>query len=236
MKVCVTGCERSGTSAVANLLHLGSGWSLLDDPPAAWYVTPLAALTGGGLTPALWWKLRRHRIVKVPCFAAILPYLRRRAVGRFHTIHCVRDPRDNVASLLERFDNGAPGMAFDVHWLRVPAGSLIEALAWRWRKLLEYAEQDRDAGGRVTFVRYEDFCADKLAVVRGLADRCAMPFDASRVAAHLDRQFRKRWADRIAGPQRWRTDLTESQTRTIEDLCGPLMARWGYDAAERAAA
>lgn len=230
MKVCVVGCERSGTSAVANLLQQASGWSLLDDPQEAWYIAPLAKLTWGGLTWRLWRQLRRHQIVKLPCFAAILPYLHRRFVGRFHAVYCVRDPRDNVASLLERFHNGAPGMAFDCSWLSVPATGLVDAMAWRWRRLLELAEEYRHQGGAITFIRYEDFCADKPATIRQLADVCRMPCDLDAIAGRCDEQYRKRWSKRIAGPQRWRQDLTGEQVAVIETICAPQMAAWGYQA------
>lgn len=229
MKVCVVGCERSGTSAVASLLSMASGWSLLDDPPEAWYTYPLVYMTGSGLTLRLWWNLRKHTIVKVPGFATILGYLRRRFVGRFTAIYCVRDPRDVVASILEKLAHGYGPLVTEVRWLHVRAGDEVEALAWRWRKYLESALADQDRGGRVVFMRYEDFCKDKPGSLASLAAEARMPFDADKVRPHMDKQFRKKWDVTVAGPGRWHKDLSSDAVKKIESIAGGLMRRWSYD-------
>lgn len=229
MRLCVVGCERSGTSAVASLLHAGSGWSLLDDPPESWYIYPMVYRAGCGIPLCFWWKLRTHRLVKVPGFATILPELERSLVGRFVALYCLRDPRDVIASILERCEQG-PGTLFThVAWLGINVKDPIEALAWRWRKYLECAQSYLRQGGRVRFLKYEDFCQDKVGALKDVALDAGMPFEAAKILSEVDRQFRKGWSNTIAGPGRWRRDLTGQQAKVVTEVCKDWMEEWGYD-------
>jgi hypothetical protein len=230
MKLCVVGCERSGTSAVSKLLSIGSGWSLLDDPSDFWYVTPVIYRTGSGLTFRLWRALRTHDIVKVPRFATILPYLRKRFLGNFSTVYCVRDPRDVVASVRERLRTWYyTDFITDSDWLDVRPGDQVEAVAWKWRKYLESALQYQSRGERIMFIRYEDFFAEKLKTIETCARHMHIPFRPEKAAPHVDRQFKKRWnGGKIAGPLRWREELTEPEASKITRICSDLMREWGY--------
>ncbi|MFC2023733.1 hypothetical protein ACFLT5_03235 [Chloroflexota bacterium] len=223
------GCERSGTSAVSTLLKVGSGWTLLDDPVESWYIYPMVFRVGYGMPLKFWLKLRKHRIVKVPGFATILPYLRRRYLGDFTAVYCLRDPRDVVASILERMEQGYTPLFTDVTWLGIRVRDPVEALAWRWRRYLESMMAYRADKGSVVILRYEGFCSDKQGTLEEVAQAVRMPFSGDRVLSMLDRQFRKGWSDTIAGPGRWRRDLDSGSVRSIEGICGTLMNRWDYD-------
>ena len=138
MKLCIVGCERSGTSAVALLISKGCSLSLLDDPPEAWYATAQLRLTGRGIGRELAEEIRRHDVVKVPSFAAVLPELGRCFPSPFRVIYCVRDPRDAIASIRERLAQGESFMGHTL-WLGVDSKNPMEALAWKWRIYLETA-------------------------------------------------------------------------------------------------
>jgi hypothetical protein len=229
MRVCIVGCERSGTSAVSTLLSIGSGWSFLDDPQESWYIYPQIYQGKSGLPWPLWWKLRRHKIVKVPGFATVLPYLQKSHVGDFVACYCIRDPRDTVAALLERLQHGESRLLTDVSWLDIRVSDHVEALAWRWRKYLECAENYRVRGGRIHFIKYEEFFSDREANLMKLARNIPMPFDCSKTRPVLQRQFRKSWSSEMLGPRRWIRDLQRSAVDKIENICGDLMGEWGYD-------
>lgn len=230
MKVCVIGCERSGTSAVSRLLSVGSGYSLLDDPPESWYSYPVIYWQGHGLSLKLWWKLRKYHIVKVPGFATILPYLKKRFVGNFTALYCIRDPRDVVASVLERLEQGGYSPLFtDVTWLGIQVADRVEAISWRWRKYLECALHYRRRGGKVVFIKYEDFCHDRLGALLKCAERLNISFHSSKVRPLLETQFGKNWDKTIRGAGRWQNDLDEFDVQKTTGICGDLMRAWDYD-------
>jgi hypothetical protein len=230
MKLLVVGCQKSGTTAISSLLSLGSGWSLLNDPPESWSLYPPIYQGRAGLGLPLWWKLRRHDIVKQPGFSTILSYLRGR-VGEFSTLYCVRDPRDAAAAVLERLDHAnAERVAayLDVEWLGGQASTPAEGVAWRWRRYLEIADEYEKAGNRITYLSYEAFCERKTEALDECARELEMPLDPDKVRPEIDRPFNKRWNNRIAGPGRWKTDLKAEDAAAIVRICGEQMARWGY--------
>ena len=229
MRVCIVGCERSGTSAISTLLSIGSGWSFLDDPQESWYIYPLIYTRKSGLPLQLWWKLRTHKIVKVPGFATVLPYLQECHLGDFVACYCLRDPRDTVAALMERLQHGEGRLLTDVSWLDIRVSDCVEALAWRWRKYLECAENYRGLGGRIHFIKYEEFYVDREASLMEIARKVPMPFDRSKTRPFLQQQFRKSWSSEMLGPRRWKRDLQRSAVEKIETICADLMKQWGYD-------
>ena len=87
MKLCVVGCERSGTSAISTLISISSGLSLLDDPPISWYIYPLVHLHGRGFPLKLLINIQRYNIVKIPGFATILTELKKIQFGKFKVIY-----------------------------------------------------------------------------------------------------------------------------------------------------
>lgn len=234
MKVCVVGCERSGTSAISNLLHLGSGWSLLDDYGPAGYAYPAIYTGGAELAPRLWWQLQRHKIVKMPGFASILPYLRRRFPRKFTAVYMLRDPRDNVAAMLERIRDVPFGslthLYLTVEWMGTPSRipDEVSLLAWRWRRYLEMGMRYQESGGDIQFISYEDFYEDKLTTITELATRLNIPFDTVKVRDRLDVQYRKTWSNTIRGAGRWKEDLSTEEITIVEDICGDLMEVWGF--------
>ncbi len=229
MKICVVGCERSGTTAISKLLSIGSGLSLLDDPPESWYVYPLIYMTGCGMTLPLWWKLRTYSIVKVPGFATILPYLRTRFVGKFYTIYCVRDPRDVVAAVFERLKNSYSSLFTDVTWMGIRVKNQVEALAWRWRKYLESTMLYEKKYNRVLYIKYENFFVDKLGVLTKCAKETGIQFNPDKAKPYLDIQLNKSWDNEIKGLNRWQSDLTQEYIDLIVEICEDLMHYWNYE-------
>jgi hypothetical protein len=230
MKVCVVGCERSGTSAVSSLLSLGSGYSLLDDPPESWQSYPRIYGQGHGLSFKLWWNIRKSDIVKVPGFATILPFLKKRFVGNFSTLYCIRDPRDVVASVIERLEQGGFSPLFtDVTWLGVHVRDRVEAISWRWRMYLECALRYLSGGGKVVFLKYEDFFDDRLGTLVKCTERLSIRFSSAKVRPFLEVQFRKGWDNTIRGAGRWQNDLDDLDVQKTIRICGDLMRTWGYE-------
>jgi hypothetical protein len=235
MKVLVCGYERSGTIAVGVLLAKGCGLSILNDPPSS-YAANLAVLSGEGLPIKLARDTKMYDLVKVPGFAAILGYLRKR-YGKFETVYCMRDPRDCAASALERAKHGPEVAHIGLFWTPLSTGVAdpfpAAGIARRWLEYRQAALKYEDEnGGGVYWLHYEKFVRDKEAVLTHCARSVGLQFAAKKVAGELDIQFNKNLlpgqSRAIHGVGWWKNSLRPDEVRAIEDICGDAMKEEGY--------
>ncbi len=229
MDICVVGCERSGTSAISSLIAESNKLSFLDDPEYTWYLYPLINVHPEIVSLKLIEDINRHQIVKVPGFATILPYLRKNNYSDFKTIYVVRDPRDNIASLIERMRQSYTGLFVSVDWLGIKPHNPLEALAYRWKRYLdiaiEYHEKNPDD---ILFVKYEDFLENKSEVIKMLSSFCGYQPDINIIEQLKDRQFRKSWSDTIAGAKRYEKELSADQINLISSICAEYIKYFKY--------
>jgi len=129
-------------------------------------------------------------------------------------VFLVRDPRAVVASRRE------------TQWAR---GSLDVEIG-RWRDSVRTAEW-YDLDERVRIMRYEDLVTQPLSQVADICRYVQLDFDAAmlerpaRHAAAKPRPGGPISADRVS---RWRSVLSQAETRMIERLAGKEMRRHGY--------
>jgi len=156
----------------------------------------------------------------------------------FFTI--VRDPRDNIRSILNRL--GLPGDAgelsdehrkmlrehpltwrlmVDGEWPPVEGSSCIERMARRW---VLAAQVYTDSAGEMELFRYEDFVADKAGRIAALAEKMGMQA-VNDVSELVDVQYQPR-GDRRAT---WAEFFGEKNLGLIEDVCGEVMEKFGYE-------
>ena len=84
----------------------------------------------------------------------------------------------------------------------------------------------------IIFVRYEDFCADKVGTIAELSKRVGLPFDEQRVRTLANVQLSDDSVRSYSpkGPGRWKTGLlTPADIRKIENACAHEMAHWKYE-------
>lgn len=178
--VIVIGNQKAGTTAIAALLAEYAGASVtLDFFP---YLTPGFLLQTMGKPDGLRRMLHRFElefsrdIVKEPHLTFFYPEL----VDRFPEasfVMVVRDPRDNLRSILDRL--GIRGDLTDTHpdafhvpdtwslvlngsWLGFDGKDYIEQLCQRWNRAAAIAIRNRD---NLRLIRYEDFQKDKEACI-----------------------------------------------------------------------
>ena len=154
-------------------------------------------------------------------------------------VFVVRDPRDNIRSILNRVD--LPGSQADLTadqyddlrerlpgWYPILTNAgmatgprqYVEALADRW---VRAAQAYVDAAEHLTLLRYEDFCADKRGSIEALARSLERPV-VHDITGSQDRQFQPR-GDREVTPAAF---FGEDNLRRIEHTCRALMSRFGY--------
>lgn len=87
-------------------------------------------------------------------------------------------------------------------------------------------------------VRYEDLLADGVRELGALYEWMGLPREPGRVERIVaDRSFSALPADdrgpltrnRAASPGLWRENLSRKEQRTVHEVCGPLLERFGYE-------
>ncbi len=231
--VFVLGCHKAGTTAIGALLAEATGERFSND---VFYF----AGKEPGVSVAEY--ARRHPrhfaagINKDPNFTFMAPELRDAFPGaRF--IFIVRDPRQNIRSILNRLR--LPG---DQPALTDP--DLGRVLASRWRWLFEDAVEDgvcpdyvgvvarhwlraaRAYGPSrdfVRLVRYEDFVADKEGTIRDLAREVGLA-PVRDISDRVDRQYQKKGKSGVEPGEFY----GPGNLARIEALCADAMVEFGY--------
>lgn len=238
--IIVLGNSKSGTTVIAALLAEYGGLSVtLDFWPRLRKPETLAAVHAGEEPFEEF--VRRFRadfargVVKDPHLTFFYPQLAQRfPEARF--VMVMRDPRDNIRSILNRL--GLPGDLSDLEashyrrmrplwegilkspWLPVEGETYIERLASRWSLGADVYLDNRAA---MELIRYEDFTADKMGAVTGLAERLGLA-EAGRIADKLDTRYQPP-GDRSVG---WLEFFGRSNLSAIERICAPAARELGY--------
>ncbi len=240
--VFVTGMPKSGTTAIVKLMGLASGQPAVNDPLHRLDVRGIRyrdELYKGSLAITelmdRFPEVFRGALVKDPNFVFFHGPLQARFPDA-SWVFTVRDPRDNIRSVLNRL--GLPGRAtllgdlpesVGATWRRVLEGRTpdlggsnpIENLALRWARMADIASS---ADPDLIVSRYEDFMLDKEAVIAELCRKVGLE-PVNSVAEHVDRPFQPP-GDRNA---RWEDFFGPSELAVIRGICGASMARFGYD-------
>ncbi len=235
--VIVLGNQKAGTTAVAALLARYAGRSATLDfryLTASW----LRGVHDGSVPfPAF---LRRHALdfsrglVKEPNLSLLYPQLAQ-AFPQAQFVMIVRDPRDNIRSVLNRLDlrgdaeplagwhervNPLWRLVVDGAWLGLDGGTHVESLASRWRAIADVYLQNAD---RIHLVRYEDFMADKAGTIARLAERCRLAPEAD-ITDQLDVAYQPR-GDRSVT---WAEFFGGDALRRLDARCGDRLEALGY--------
>jgi hypothetical protein len=157
--------------------------------------------------------------------------------GRF--IFIVRDPRDNIRSILNRLDipgnlrmlEGRHQESFldKVGWKLVMEGRLpdvagetyIDRLANRWNLVVETYISHKDD---MTLIRYEDFVKDKVGAIADLARQIGVD-PVHNIAAYMDVQYQPRGDHNIT----WIDFFGVDNLHRIEAICSSRMRYFGYE-------
>ncbi len=239
--VIVLGNQKSGTTVIAALLAESAGCAVTLDIFFRFRRPVLARLLTG--RDSLDRFIRRHPywfshpIIKEPSLTFFHDDLRRLfPSARF--VFIVRDPRDNIRSILNRLR--LPGNLPDLPpqalnalpanrgWRLILEGTLfgtrgdtyIDVLAQRWNRTADVAWQHCDT---LTLIRYEDFLKDKAGTIERLARTVALE-PLHDVTDKVDVQYQPR-GDRDVS---WIDFFGKENLRRIELLCAARMRRFDY--------
>jgi hypothetical protein len=238
--IFVLGNQKSGTSAIAGLLARRCGLSVSLDMLQETYFPTFHRVPGGDLSFERYRRINRwefsHEVVKEPNLTLLYPWLRE-AYPDSSMVFVVRDPRDNIRSLLNRLSipgdlerleerhkgemNAGWELVLDGRWLGIEGEHFVDQLAARW---VYCAQVYRDHAAVMHLSRYEDFEADKLGELDRLAGLLGLEM-VHDVRDDLHRSFQPP-GDRGVG---WRDFFGETNLARIETICGEAMQTLGYE-------
>jgi len=242
--VLIGGNHKSGTTAIGALLAKATGLRYSNDP--FWAIASLDAHET--VVPDLLAQrqdiaqiVRRYpayfsaEIIKDPNFSYVYPQLSE-YFPQSPQVFIVRDPRQNIRSILNRLridgqlDALGPEQdrALPPRWrallagegLEVTDGNHVDRLARRWSTLVQRYVDRSDA---IRLVRYEDFVADPLHWTGRILGHAGIRVSDGQLAEQ-DRQFQPR-GNRAIAPEAF---FSPRNLAAIESICAAGMARFDY--------
>lgn len=236
----VVGNQKSGTSAIAGLLGLATGLPACIDLARANRRRTYPRLHHGEITLDRFIAMNResfaHPIVKEPNLTPFLAVLLER-FPRSRAVFVVRDPRDNIRSILQRLGlrgdapdvpaelvASTPGswpLVLDGRWMGIAGDTVIDQLAGRWSALVDVW---RSCPDRVDLIRYEDFRSDRQASIEALALHLGLEIRYD-VGGDVDRDFQPR-GDATVDPREF---FGDRNLHRIVARCRGGMGEFGYD-------
>lgn len=160
----------------------------------------------------------------------------------------VREPRDTVASALDRFYlHGNPRQLERGGWgmyrgERTDADGFVERAARALLKSITAAKQAYDEHqGPKTLVRYEDLRQNTLGELRRVYDDLGLQAEEERLSRSVEKHAFENVPEENRGPGMrirnasvgsWRKELSPGQARVVAEVCAPLLEIF-YDDPER---
>jgi len=238
--IIVLGNQKSGTTAIASLLAMYIGKTVTLDIPPLWFALEKLLVMKSELRSfARTYSLYFSRpVIKEPWLTFLVTELME-VFPRARYVLIVRDPRDNIRSILDRLDirgdtvTNPPELdqlpqgwreAFDRKLLGCDSIHYIDMLAHRWNSAAGIPQQQSRLPVSVNVFRYEDFVKDKQGSIADLA----AALDEERggdISAYLDKSFQPKGTRRHLS---WEEFFGAANLKRIEGRCGKLMQVYGY--------
>jgi hypothetical protein len=236
--IIILGNQKSGTTAITALLAKHAGMSVTLDIPGIWEPVETRIHIGDITLEEF---VRRNKfdfsrdIIKEPCLTFLYPDLRS-VFPRARFVMIVRDPRDNIRSILNRlnirgdledidektFSNIPPAwrLVVDGQYLRLQGSTYIERLAARWNRAMDiYLNHSSE----MILVRYEDFLTDKPGTIQRVSRELGLR-EANDITNEIDVQYQRPGNRSIS----WKEFFGQENLTRIERFCGSRMNEFGY--------
>jgi hypothetical protein len=238
--IYILGNQKAGTTAIAALLGEMTGRSVTLDIKREMKDPAIPRVIRGDLPFTEFVKLNKldfsREIIKEPSLTLLYEDLVR-FFPQSKYIMVIRDPRENLRSILQRLE--IPGdlkdlsidqerklpkawrLIVDGAWLGLDGENYVEMLAQRWNYT---TDRYREFKERTDLIRFEDFLADKVGEITRLAGLLDLPRKRD-VSGRVDVQFQPP-GDRSVG---WKTFFGVDNLARIERICGQRMERFDYE-------
>lgn len=238
-KVVVLGNQKAGTSVVTHLIADYAGLTKTVDIPELWWPTLGKLLSGEIDLSNLCHKYPKRfflEVVKEPNMTFFYHDLIK-IYTKAQFLFVVRDPRDNIRSLLNRID--VPGdliqlypdtYPIDILWRHLfdlklydfkNVSHYIDILSMRWNRIADVYIQNKEM---MVGVRYEDFCKAKVKIVEQIATTLRLP-KVNDISKKVDIQYQPK-GDRETS---WIDFFGKVNLARIEKRCRDRMTEFEYE-------
>jgi hypothetical protein len=250
----VTGCARSGTSILGELIGAHPDVEYRHEAHGVWKLAGPSSdgshrLGAADATPEVVRRVRKRfrartavrlvieknprTMVRIPFIHAVFPHAK--------VVHVVRDGRDVACSLMPGIGGNEWRHVRPPGWERLMAdehGAVRCAKAWR--AIVELALDDLQHVTHLT-VRYEDLVRVPSSVAGAILEFLELPpepaVDAfcariqNETAGSYQPSKQQKWFrnDHSLRVGRWRENLSGTEARAVERIVAPLMDRLGYE-------
>jgi hypothetical protein len=250
----VTGCARSGTSILGELIGAHPDVEYRHEAHGVWKLAPPSPdgahrLSTGDAVPEIVRRVRKRfrprtaarlvieknprTMVRIPFIHAVFPEAK--------VVHIVRDGRDVACSLMPGIGGSEWRHVRPPGWERLMAEEHgIVRCAKAWREIVELALADLQHVTHLT-VRYEDLIRAPRSVAGAVFDVLDLPPDPAidvfcariqnETAGSYQPSKQQKWFrdDHSLRVGRWRENLSGAEARAVERIVAPLMERLGYE-------
>lgn len=238
--IIVLGNQKSGTSAIAALLSEMTGLSVSIDLRKEVDSPTYHQVKKGELSFAEFVRANKldfsREIVKEPNLTLFYQELLEH-FPRSQFIFVIRDPRDNIRSILNRLK--IPGnlsslspdhkaemtpaweLIVDNRWLGLKGENYIEMLAERWNLMADVFLNHKQ---QIILSRYDVFVKDKVAEIERLAQALNLP-QVNDISGRVDIQFQPKGNKNV----KWRDFFGHDNLTKIEQICAEKMRQLDYD-------
>jgi len=238
--IFVLGNQKSGTTAIAVLLAERTGLSVTWDLTMNYNSLVRDLYLGNAPIDALVERAQlpfSKDVIKDPNLTFLYELLRER-FPRATFVMVVRDPRENIRSMLDRLD--LPGDREDLppervgrmpegwkwtvegQWMGLEGETYVDRLAGRWKTVAQIYLKHQDD---IELIRYEDFCQAKIDSIDDLVSRLGEE-KTNSIEGKVDRQFQPRGHRRDVD---WLSFYGKANLSRIEQRCAEAMDALGYD-------
>jgi hypothetical protein len=234
--VLVLGNQRSGTTAIAAILAAYGDLRLTSDIQSM-TSAELKKLASGEIPVETF--IKRHSFefskeMMKECWLVLFYDKLRIILECRKNVFIMRDPRDNIRSILNRvgiagnlskFDRigEIPGLwkkVVDNRWLGIETDNYINSLAFRWNKAAKmYLTHKLD----FVLIKYEDFIQDKVSYIEKIAKELGVEKKAE-IRDMVGIQFQKKGHPDIS----WEAFFGKENLRRIETICIENIETLGY--------
>jgi len=238
--IIVLGNQKSGTSAISHLLADYGDLSKTIDIPPLWGYRGLEVMQEQTFPQVVeshpyWFS---SDLIKEP----MMTFFSEQVAERFPAakyVFIVRDPRDNIRSLLDSRDlpgNRSHLRPEDVEHLSssrslldsdawgISAETYIELLAKRWVLAVQNLSRLQEITSAVQVVKYEHFNQDKMATISETASSLDIP-ERNDISSKLDVAFQPRGSHRDVD---WKSFFGPHNLQTINRICSEQMSNLNY--------
>ncbi len=237
-KLIVLGNQKSGTTAIAKLLALSTNQSILLDTSLLWQPHLSKLLKSKGNLNKVIDSNKRffsRAIIKEPNLTFFIDELLEIYPSTTQYVFIVRDPRNNIRSLLNRVN--IPGnlksfdktnfklsiheeVLFNKEVMNYSSTNYIEQLAERWNLTFSHYEKNKS---NITLVKYEDFIQNKVLFIESLASSLSLNPKID-ITTKIDIQYQPKGDQNI----HWIDFYGKQNLNIIEQTCAHFMQKLNY--------